>query len=292
MHPTELPDFEATWWPVLMETVPGSGEKLAIAAIVRTPSGQSQVRQLIAPPTLASMFGSAGAGMKLIVVQTMLALQKQLEAGVVVEDLQPPFGGLSLGEPRDCVAHDVNEVFEVAFRLAGAFGSSQFGAAEVPSAETRRAFDEWAEKIRQELLLLTLSSDDGNSQWEAAFNVSMVLAGRKKTRFGFLKDGYAANFGVLRPGREVHGDFRALKIKLFDLETLRRSQPITLERTEIIVGYQDIAANSPFTRREIETLHDSWEFIASEARQRAVTLVKSATALDAATHLRKAVGHR
>ena len=66
MTPTELPTFEATWWPLMLETVPGSGEHLAVAVVVRAASGQSQVRQLISPAALNSMFGDAGKGMPLL----------------------------------------------------------------------------------------------------------------------------------------------------------------------------------------------------------------------------------
>jgi len=124
---TPLPTFEALWWPVRLETVPGSGELLTVAYVVRVASGQSFVRQAIPPATVSTLFGSAGKGMNLVIGNTVLALQRQLDDGVAVDDLQPPFGGVALGEARECLARDLNEVFEVAARLGGAFGASTFG---------------------------------------------------------------------------------------------------------------------------------------------------------------------
>ena len=281
MNHVELPTFEAIWWPILMETVPGSGERLTVAAVVRSASGQSQVRQLITPAALNNMFGTAGAGMRLIAAKTALLIQQQLDKGISVEELQMPFGGFEFGPPRDCVASDLNEVFEVAFKLGGAFGLSQFGSQEKPSEETRRAFDEWADKVRSELI------GSGNDQYRQAFNVDVRLLANKKARIGFLYDGYAANFGVLRPGREASYDMRALKVKIFDLEALRRSSPLVARTTEIIIGYPEVRQDSAYSQRQLEIQKDSWEFIDFEAKQRDVKALRYSLASEAAAHLQQ-----
>lgn len=285
MNAYDLPTFEAHWWPLLLETVPGSGETLCVATIVRAASGQSQVRQLIAPPMLSSMFGEAGKGMVLIVGRTVLELREQLDKGVPVENLEMPFGGMALGHMRECLANDMNEVFEVSFRLGGAFGVSQFGRAETIPSATRKAFQEWAERVREQLLA-AVAGDENRLDWQRSFNVPVSLLGRKKARFGLVRADYAANFGVLRPGRDASGDVRALKVKLFDLEALKRSQPMTVHRMELIVGYRREAPNGPLTTRAITTHQDSWDFIAHEANQRGVGLVRSVSAQEAAAHLR------
>lgn len=281
MTPIELPAFEATWWPVMLETVPGSGELISIAHVVRAASGQSQVRQAVPPATVAIMFGNAGKGMLLVVGQTVLSLQAQLDAGVKVEALVPPFGGIALGGQRDCVAHDLNEVFDVAARLGGAFGASQFGAAEKPSAETQRAFDEWADRVRDQLL-----AEEAWQRLASAFNVPVNLMAHKRARIGFLYGSYAANFGVLRPGKTASSDSRALKVKIFDLEVLKRGHGLAVHRAEIIVGCPDWSGNTVYTRREGDGLRASWEFIEFEARQRNIAAVRCMDVLDAAKHLR------
>jgi hypothetical protein len=286
MRAAELPTFEATWWPLSLETVPGSDERIAVAVVVRASSGQSQARQLITPVRLSALFGSAAAGMRALVVQTVASLQRQLDEGVPVEELQMPFGGMGFGAPRDCVAHDLNEVFEVAFRLGGAFGASTFGVAEKPSDDTRRAFDEWAQSIRLELLGAEATADLGES-----FDVRVQLSTGKQGRFNFLNDAYAANFGVLRPGRSTSGDLRGLKVKLFDLEALKRSSLLT-RRAELLIGAPALQAGSPYSSREIETQRASWEFIDFEAKQRGVKALRYALAGDAAAHLGQQVHAR
>lgn len=135
MRPSEPPTFEATWWPVWLETVPGSGERIHVAVVVQPMHGKgTQVRQLISPPTLRAMFGLAGNGLQVVVGETVLAIQQQLDAGINPDKLDMPFGGQGLGRSRECLAHDLEEVFSVATRMAGAFGVSQFGGGDAPAA--------------------------------------------------------------------------------------------------------------------------------------------------------------
>ncbi len=279
MRPTELPTFEATWWPVTLETVPGSGELIAVAVVARAASGQAKARRLVAPAALAGMFGSDAKGMHVLVEQTVTSLQKQLDKGLLVDELQPPFGGLGFGAPRDCVAHDFNEVFEVAFRLGGAFGISTFGATSKPSEETLRAFTEWAESIR--LALLKTTSSEGI---EEAFNVPVTLATGKKGRIGFLAGDYVANFGVLRPGRSAASDTRALKVKLFDLQAMRHGE-LLAPQAELLVGSPLIQPGGPYSRREVDAQQQSWAFIEYEAKQLGVKAHRYAVAAEAASHL-------
>ena len=82
----------------------------------------------------------------------------------------------------------------MAVRLSSAFGISTFGTVEKVGRETQMAFDEWADQIREQTLMT----------WEQpltdAFNVKVKWPSRKQSRIGFVYGGYAANFGVLRPG--------------------------------------------------------------------------------------------
>lgn len=281
MHPCELPTFEATWWPLRMETIPGSGEAITVAVMARAASGQSQIRQSIQPAVLLSLFGQvAGKGLQAMVGTTVLSIQAQLDRGVRAEAVDPPFGGFDFGHSRDCAAHDLSEVFDIAVRLSAAFGFSPFGRRQTVADSSREAFEDWASRVRTELLVheerMAVASDE--------FNVPVRLA-RKRVQFGFLHHGYAANFAVLRPGK-TSGDSRSLKVKLFDLEALRREQVLPISRAEVLVGCPAEAALSPFSAREVEGFHRSVEFLEGEADARGVKLVRCATHAEAAEHIR------
>ena len=118
---------------------------------------------------------------------------------------------------------------------------------------------------------------------DANFQVPVKLAG-KKLRFSVLRDGYAANLGVLRPGH-TSGDSRSLKVKVFDLEALRREAYMQVNRIEVLIGCPPHAALSVFTRREVDGYHASLEFIEAEARARSVPLVRCESEAHAANHI-------
>ncbi len=281
MAPFELPTFEATWWPVQMETVPGSGERLTIAVVVRARNGQATVRQAIDPPLLTKMFGDEGKGMQFVVGTTVIKLQQQLNQMIPVEELRQPFGGIELGAAHDGLARDLQEFAGMALRMSSGFAMSSFGARTEEDdlqRDVKQAFDEWSEKIRLQVL-----SAQAAEEWSAAFNMSVPLSPRKKARFGFAHGSYVAQFGLLRPGRSVSADLRALKVKLFDLEAVRRERAIQFSRADLVIGYQDPADTVPARQRD--TLLGSLEHVDYEARARGVRLVRYVTAQEAAMHV-------
>lgn len=264
-----------------METIPGSGEAITVAVMVRAASGQSQIRQSVPPAVLLSLFGPvAGKGLQAMVGTTVLSIQAQLDRGVRAEAVEPPFGGFDFGHCRDCAAHHLSEVFDIAVRLSAVFGFSPFGRKQALSDSSREAFEDWANRVRTELLAHEMRMAVAPEE----FNVTVRLA-RKRVQFGFLHRGYAANFGVLRPGK-TSGDTRSLKVKLFDLEALRREQVLPVTRAEVLVGCPANTALSPFSSREVEGFHRSMEFLDSEAQARGVELVRCVTHATAAEHIR------
>lgn len=281
MLPIELPSFEATWWPLMMEAIPGSGEAITVAILARAASGQSQVRQCVQPNILSGLFGSAGKGVQTLVGTTVIDLQAQLDEGVPVEKVDLTYGGFHFGHARDGVARDLNEVFDVAVRLSAAFGQSSFGHQIEAADSSREAFDDWAQRVRDALLL-----HEANMALRVAdFDVRVKLD-RKTVRFGLLRAGYAANFGVLRPGH-ISGDIRSLKVKVFDLEALRRDQLSAPDYTDVLLGCPPAQALGAFTRREVESFGASLAFIEAEARARNVDLVRCTSQDDAAAHIRR-----
>ena len=268
-----------------METVSGSGERLTIAIIVRSKGGQATVRQAIDPPTIAAIFGKEGKGMQFIVGTTVLKIHEQLSKLVPVSKLEFPFGDIHRGTGRECTARDANEVFGIALRMSSGFAQSSFGMSQQemsPAKEVQLAFEEWTDKIRTEVLIA-----QEREQWSSFFNVSIPLLGRKKARFGFVNGGYVAQFGVLRPGTNAASDLRALKIKLFDLEVVRRELALQFSTAELVVGFND--PHDAVPSRQRETLLAAWEHLEYEAKERKIRAIRYKSAHEAAGHVMQMV---
>lgn len=281
----DLPTFAASWWPVFMETVPGSGERLTVGILVReAQSGQATVRAAFAPTLYNALFGAqAGKGMLAMVTSTLVDLQRQLDAGVAVPALEPAYGGFQLGGEHDGVARDASEMFDIGLRMSSGLGVSAFGAAAPrSSAASSQAFDDWADSVKAALL-----SEIGAELFHPEDFRARVKIARKTLQFGFLRDGFAANFGLLRPGSAA-ADCRSLKSKIFDLEALRRDRGfLPLSRADVLLGCPDHKALSVHSHREVESFHASMEFLGAEAMARGVTLVRCETYRDAALHIAK-----
>lgn len=287
MIPIDLPDFHAQWSPLRMETIPGSGECMTVAILVHAASGQSAIRQAVQPRVLAELFGmSAGKGVGAMVAETVHAIQRQLDAGIPPAKVEPPFGGFELGAFKDCVARDINDVFDVGVRLSAAFGESNFGRNAEASEASQQAFDDWADRVKLALLKFEVIRQDSEAALKD-FNVRLRI-GRKHVRFGLLHNNYAANFGVLRPGH-ISGDMRSLKVKVFDLQGLKREQLLALQHTDVLVGCPAPGMLEPYSKREVESFHQSMEYIEVESRARGIRLVRCDTAERAANHVAAAL---
>lgn len=281
MQPFDLPTFAASWWPVFMETVPGSGERITVAVLVReAESGRATVRAAFAPALYATLFGqAAGKGMLAMATTTIVDLQRQLDAGVPVEQLDPPFGGFQLGAEHDGVARDAAEIFDVGLRMSSGLGVSNFGATATRVSASSLAFDDWADSVRLELLTYMAALKFNPQEFRARIKIA-----RKTLQFGFIRGSFVANFGLLRPGSAA-ADCRALKSKIFDLEALRRDQLFPVTRADVLLGCPDAKALAVHTHREVETFLASWDFLDAEARARNVSLVRCDSPLEAAKHI-------
>jgi hypothetical protein len=283
MFPADLPGFEATWWPVTMETVPGSGEAITVAIIARAASGQASVRTVLDPATLNGMFGHTHAkGLHWMISTTVLQAQKALDAGTPVEQLDFAFGGFHRLHARDCVAHHIDEVFDQAVAMSSGFVDSPWGRPDESEEAGPDALHEWAAGVREALFAAR-----GMDLRDEQFNVKVKLH-NKMVAFGLLRVPYAANFGVLRPGN-ASTDIRTLKVKVFDLGSLRNDPSLGVERFDVLMGCPPSNALTAFSRREVDSFHQAVEYIQFEARARNVNIVRCAQHAAAAAHIARAI---
>lgn len=274
----DLPRYKARWWPLYLEPIPGSGEQLTIAVAAVGDDGDSQIRQVLPRSALAMLFGPHSTGIFAVVTQTLTDVQSQLENGVRVPDIAMPFDGLDFGAEREAWADNINAVFDQAVRLTSSLGATAFGETRSLDSEVERVFAEWATKVRENVVAK-------RTAWNDRFEHNIRVGGRRPTRINFIHDDYAANFGVIRPKKPA--DIRALKIKLFDLERLRRHQPLIVKRVEVLVGIPK--QNTPgLTGRDYSLLKDSFDFIYHEGIARDVPVHRFESAREVAKHLLKA----
>lgn len=274
MIPFELPEYSADWWPIYLEPVPGSGERITIGVAAIGMDRKRQVRNVLPKSALTMMYGEHSTGLMAVVVQTLTSIQNQLDNNVAPANIQIPFGGIFLGDQRDGLSDDISGIFDQAIRLTSSLGVTAFGEAKGIS-EVAQVFAEWSRKVRESVL-------QKHAGWEERFEKNIKVQGSKSARFSYLHHSYAANFGVIRPRKAQ--DTRALKIKLFDLELLRRQHPITITDVEVLIGVPT-DDRPDLTSRDVRNVNDNFEFIYQEGKARNVTVKRFDTARDVAHYL-------
>ncbi|MDR5813350.1 hypothetical protein QCE62_07055 [Caballeronia sp. LZ033] len=277
MIPFELPDYSADWWPIYLEPIPGSGERLTIAVITVGRDGQRQVRSTLPKAALTMLYGEHSTGMMAVVVQTLERVQRQLDEHTDPKKITLPFGGVFLGQPRDALADDINGVFDQAIRLTSSLGVTAFGEANSRTSEVARVFAEWSLKVRESVLRK-------HATWDERFERNVKVSGKKSARISYMHHEYAANFGVIRPRQGA--DIRALKIKIFDLEQVRRQNPLTVRQVEVLVGVPN-EATPGLTTRDARSISENFEYIYYEGRARDIVVRKFDSPREVAKHLVK-----
>lgn len=277
MAPFDLPSFEAEWWPIQWEPIPGSGERLTVAVVTQAADGSRAVRQVIQPGTLRTLF--EGSAAQFLISKAVASLDRQLKTGAEIRRLLMPFEGLEVGPPRDCRAADLEEVVEQAIALSASLGVTTFGVHESSDLDWQQAYRAWARQIESE-------AEHAGLPWKGRFNPSIKTStGRSKTAVNYLHDGYAANFGVIRPKPAY--DKRSLKVKLYDLRAFRRDSPIAVSRCELLIGVPP--RNMPgMTARDAKAVNECLEWVTHEGKQEGVQVYQFVDAQAVLAHLQKA----
>lgn len=275
--PFALPTYQANWWPVYLEPIPGSGERLTVAVIVNGNDGVRQVRSVLPISAFRMLYGDHAMGMMAVVVQTLERIQSQMNQRTAISRLKLPYGGVHIGAKRDSLADDINGVFDQAVRLTSSLGITTFGEA-TDSSDVQKAFAEWAARIRNVVI-----SDHRYAAWNERFEHNVKL-GTRKARINFIAGQYVANFGVLRP--QTPADMRALKIKIFDLERYRRHHPLLPLDIEVLIGVPSREGNS-LSPKAAQSIADNFDYVHSEGEARKIKVLKFTSPESVARHLQK-----
>lgn len=294
-----FPSYRARWWPLYVEGIPGSGERLTFAIGAVGEDGQQQLRMVMQPEALRILFGpQQGGALYGMLAQCLVSMRRwseqspfepkgpdrpsfqkfAVQAAIDVpmfqrvkrELIDAPIvlSNVSRGKARDAFAHDLDDVFEQAIRLSASTGASSFDTVHRrQEAEVEQASTEWFDHVRQAVLAQRVD-------WAESFSRPVSLSRvKRRTVIGFMRDDYAANLGVLRA--DVHrtsADMRALRLKLQDLDLLR-SAPLLLRptRLDLIVGRAP--DDSPgMTRVKADNLKRNVEYIADLAHRKKVAI--------------------
>ncbi len=278
LFPTS-PEYKGSWYSVYLEPIIGSGEKITVAVIAIGADKQHRVIQAIRPELLDCLYGSQASQMQSMIDWIIESANTEISSYKKINNWLPPFDGIELGQKYDAADENIEGILKQAIRISASLSTLALDADREDDEEQPRKYTEnWTRSISEEVKLI-------DPHFASNFNKKLQVSDTKIfTSYGFLTENYVSNFGLLVPSR-LSASLNAMKAKLFDLESLKKSQLlIKPQQYEIIVGtpsYDDPTLSD----RAINRLQDTVEMVKELAQAEEINLIQAQNAKQAAKHL-------
>lgn len=271
-----LPEYRAAWQPIFLEPLQGSGERLTVAVAIKGSDGAVWVAPTFCSHLTQCFVGrSESARILQFISVCAKSAEIHLNERFSLNGWEPPLSGFSIGDPRDAVGNDIEDVLMQAVCMSSYFGAMRYKTNRFSKEKGIRS-RAWQSKIKKEIVRRVRDA-------AKCFDVQIPsLGGRLSTRIGFFCADYAANFGVVS-GDAKKNSTQLINIqgKLWQLDRLRDASSIDLpKQTELIlevVGGADQEGQ--------KAAEDFLEEIRLEADRRDIGVFQARDVPSAAEHL-------
>lgn len=268
-----LPDLTATWAPVLMEPIPGSGEQLTVAIAMQL-GDTYRVASAIPPDVAQAIFGEQGNSMLGIIATVSAHLRNHMVHGQAFEDWRSPLSGVRLGKPEEGQGFTPEEIIEQALR------SSACLSAMTLEFQARKESDE----PRNALLTRVKTSVRAIApQLEQFFKKDVPITIRNKpvkVQCDYFSHNLAINIAALAPGNRLGQQFETLTTRICRLQQLRSHEGLFKDNqaTEVIVQVpteEQLQAMSDGDQKRVQDFRDRYLMAEDLAEDRGVALVQA-----------------
>jgi hypothetical protein len=282
-----LPTYSARWRALQFETIPGSGERFTFAIIACGEDGASDIRDALKPGALRAMYGQQGDVLQGLLVRSIITAKEHLTRRGNWLEIPITLSNIFLGDVRETLADDLEQVFDQAIRLSTSLGHSTIGANENEHQDVDAEIKEWAWRVKAFATIM-------DENLKPCFNrkIKQLDEHKPKSVIGFMTDKYAASFGVLHARSDrISADITSIKRRLWDLSQLSYGGLLFVPKErEIIVGrpaFELIEKNPSMVsnlRRKLAILRD-------EAGNAKIGVHEATTPMEAANYLVKKVAN-
>ncbi len=208
---------KASWLPVYIEPVVGSGERLCIGVVVAD-SHQHLVVPVPALDRLACIYGDAAAALSNSAALTLAALHHRIarEGEGALSSLRASLDGVFMGSIRTAAGESLEDIART-----GLMQSASLVEKAVEEEDSVEAGERMALSTRRLERLIKETVVGSRPELANAFNRAFrITADARPMRVGFVGRKLAANFGLLVPG-PLATLVNNAKAKLWDLGQLR-----------------------------------------------------------------------
>lgn len=226
------PSYADRWWSISFEPIVGSGERINAIIVVKGNDGKTDIIQSLRDEVLDAIYGAKSEAIKGMIIWVKQSLHSHLSINPTLSDWISPISGFSISQASEALDDSLQGIAKQAVRLTASLGSLTLEADrdEDDIQPNHKQSEQWAKRIADEARHINPRLDD-------FFGKRVQLSKTKlHTKFGFYNDLYASNFGLMVPSR-LSASISSIKAKVYDLESLRRSDVILKPETlDVIVG--------------------------------------------------------
>ena len=240
------PDVRATWAPIYLEPMLGSGERLTAAIVCIGHNNTFQIQVTLRARILKCMYGDAGTkvlGLAQLVAESMV---DHLALGGKVGDWVPPTKSCFLGPARTALGDSLESVIRQAARLTSSTSGADLEEIDPPDVDAHGVdVERWLHQVKASVVARAKSL-------ESRFNGEVsIRAGAAPTRIGYLGDRIAANFDALIPGSNLSMRRARSKSRLVDLQILRDIDLLQRNSYELLLWVPQ-PGSPQFTQRALD----------------------------------------
>jgi len=273
------PNYRGSWQTIYLEPIIGSGEKIAIAVTAIGKDKQYKVIQAIRPELLDCLYGSQAEKMQTMVDWIVDSANNEIKANNTLSKWSPPFDGVTLGKEKIAADENIEGILRQAIRISASLCTLALDAEREEDEEQPRKYSEnWTRSIADEMRLIS-------PHFASHFNKKIKVSDTDiLTSYGFLTEKYVSNFGLLVPSR-LSASLNAMKAKLFDLESLKKSQLLVKpDKYEMIIGMPSFD-DPTLSNKAVNRLQDTVKMVSELAHSEDISLIQTKNAKQAAEHL-------
>ena len=210
-----LPQYKYFWKTVFIEPVAGSGERIAIGAVIKDEDGRVLVTK-VAPASVIRKFLLPGVGATFIDAFDICSasLYRAYSKFPISSSWDAPLEQFYLGRERYTAADNVEEAVAIISSLSSILFSSGSEDGQAVKTRVAKTSSNWRKRVAETVLMQ-------NNLYKGCFNRTIRLGGKGiPLKFGFVSNDYAVQFERL--SKSVSGLARA-QGKLWQLAMLKES---------------------------------------------------------------------
>ena len=259
----QIPLLQGHWQPVYIEPIFGSGERMTAAIVISLP-GKMEIRSVIRPDALRTLYGAKARGLRGIVELAVDSLSQYVLDHRTLDGWVSPMTGIHLGAARLSAGDSVEGILAQAVQLSASLCNLTRLAvkADDDKREAHLVSRNWASQIKDIVATERVDLIPYFDQQGKFFSEG------EPVRFGFLGKGLVAHFGVFRPTR-LSLSYKDARGRLWELARARKLAEIA--RTGLIL-YVPRNDDPSFDQKQLRSAERAYAELELEAKEEHVAV--------------------